>query len=149
MKVTEEVARRRLSLKIGDVDRAYAELRDLLNTRVDIDSAHEEKYYNDVEEGVVRAEIKCVEGFGQHSDAIYKIFLALDPSKGEMDIQMKSKLVTEYPDDKAWQDTLWYYAYRSIFEKFLYGTVREGYEHDVEEKTDAILRKARETLETR
>lgn len=130
-----------------DIDTAYSELRDLLNTRVNVDSVHEEKYYNDVEEGLIRARIRCEDGWGKYSEAVFKIFLTLNPSRSEMDIQIKSKLVTEYPDERPWQDSLWYYAYRSIFEKFLYGTVREGYEEDIEEQTDKILRRVRETLE--
>jgi hypothetical protein len=147
MKITEEVARRRQTLKVEDIDTAYSELRDLLNTRVNVDSVHEEKYYNDVEEGLIRARIRCEDGWGKYSEAVFKIFLSLNPSRSEMDIQIKSKLVTEYPDERPWQDSLWYYAYRSIFEKFLYGTVREGYEEDIEEQTDKILRRVRETLE--
>jgi hypothetical protein len=147
MKITEEVARRRQTLKVEDIDTAYSELRDLLNTRVNVDSVHEEKYYNDVEEGLIRARIRCEDGWGKYSEAVFKIFLTLNPSRSEMDIQIKSKLVTEYPDERPWQDSLWYYAYRSIFEKFLYGTVREGYEEDIEEQTDKILRRVRETLE--
>ncbi|MFB6100101.1 MAG: hypothetical protein ABEK16_02405 [Candidatus Nanohalobium sp.] len=149
MEIIEEAVRRRQTLKIRDPDRAYSELRDLLESRIALDHVHEEKYYNDVEEGLIRAKIEAEEGFDKHSEGVYEIFLTLDPSKGEMDIQIKGKIETHYPTEKPWQGTLWYYAYRSLFDKFLYGSVREGYEHAVEEKVDIILERVRETLEVK
>ncbi len=148
MEIIEEAARRRQTLKIQDSDRAYFELKDLLEHSIALDHAHEEQYYNDVEEGLIRAKIIADEGFDAHSEGIYEIFLTIDPSKGEMDIQIKGKIETHYPTSKPWQGNLWYYAYRSLFDKFLYGSVREGYEHAVEEKTDTIIHRVRETLET-
>jgi hypothetical protein len=147
MKIVEEVVRRRQTLKIEDIDTAYPELRDLLNNRINLDHVHEEKYYNDVEEGLIRAKIIAEEGFDKHTHAAYEIFVTIDPSKEELDIQVKGKLETHYPSEKAWQGTLWYYAYRSLFDKFLYGNVREGYEHAAESKVDTILERVRETLE--
>lgn len=147
MEIIEEAVRRRQTLKIRDVDRAYSELRDVLDNRIYFDHVHEEKYYNDVEQGLVRAKIVCEEHMDKHTAGVWEIFLTLDPEKGEMDIQIKAKLETHYPTEKPWQGTLWYYAYRSIFDKFLYGSVREGYEHAVEEKTDEVLQAVRDTLE--
>jgi hypothetical protein len=88
-----------------------------------------------------------MEGFDRHTVATYDIFLTIDPTKQEMDIQVKGKLETHYPTEKPWQKSLWYYAYRSLFDKFLYGSVREGYEHAAESKVDNILERVRETLE--
>lgn len=147
MEIIEEAARRRQTLKISDTDKAYAEFRDLLENRIALDHVHEKQYYNDVEQGLIRAEIEADEGFDAHSEGVYEIYLTLDPSKGEMDIQIKGKIETHYPTSKPWQGNLWYYAYRSLFDKFLYGSVREGYEHAVEEKTDTIIHRVRKTLE--
>lgn len=147
MNIVEEAVRRRQTLKIKDIDTAYPELRDLLNSRIALDHVHEEKYYNDVEEGLIRAKIIAEEGFDKHTHAKYEIFLTIDPSKEEMDIQIKGKLETHYPSEKVWQGTLWYYAYRSLFDKFLYGSVREGYEHAAESKVDTIFERVRESLE--
>ncbi|MEF8880413.1 MAG: hypothetical protein V5A72_01110 [Candidatus Nanohaloarchaea archaeon] len=147
MKITDEAVRRRQTLKVDDTDRAYAELRDLLENRIALDNVAEEKYYNDVEKGLIRARLNADEAFDAHSQAVYEIFLTLDPSKAEMDIQIKGKIVTEYPSGKPWQGTLWYYGYRALFDKFLYGNIREGYDHAAEEKVDTILKRVRETLE--
>jgi hypothetical protein len=147
MEIIEEALRRRQTLKIRDVDTAYSELRDVLDNRIYFDHVHEEKYYNDVEQGIVRAKIVCEEHMDKHTAGVWEIFLTLNPEKGEMDMQVKAKLETHYPTDKPWQGTLWYYAYRSIFDKFLYGSVREGFEEAVEEKTDDVFHAVRDTLE--
>lgn len=135
-------------MKIRDPDRAYSELRDLLNNRIALDGAEEVKYFNDIEKGVIRARINCEEGFDNHTAAEYEVYVTIDKQKKEMDMQVKAKLETHYPTDKPWQGTLWYYAYRALFDKFLYGSVREGFEHPAEEKLDIIMMRVRETLET-
>lgn len=149
MEITEEVTRRRQTLEIDDASRAYAELKDLLEHRIALDKADEGKYFNDLEKGQIRAKIDAKEQFDNHTAAEYEIFLTIDKEKMEMDMQVKGKLVTHYPTSKPWQGTLWYYAYRALFDKFLYGSVREGFEHAADEKVDTIMQRVRETLETR
>ena len=148
MNITEEVGRQRQTLKIDDPDRAYSEMKDLLESRIGFDHVHEEKYFNDVEKGQIRARLNCVEGFDNLTVGKWDIYLTVDKQKAEMDMQVKGKLVTSYPEEKKWQSTLWYYAYRSLFDKFLYGSVRHGFEHAAEEKVDTIMQRVRETLET-
>lgn len=135
-------------MKIGDPDRAYAELKDLFESRIALDGAHEDKYFNDLEKGQIRAKIDAHEGFDAHTQAEYEIFVTIDKQKSELDMQVKAKLETHYPSEKPWQGTLWYYAYRALFDKFLYGSVRHGYEHAAEGKLDTIMQRVRETLET-
>ena len=147
MKITEEVDRRRQNLKIEDSDRAYSELKDLLENRISLDDVHEEKYFNDIEKGQIRARIEAVEGMDRFTTVEVELFVTIDKSVPEMDIQAKVKLVTDYPTSKPWQGTLWYYAYRSIYDKFLYGGVREGFEEPAEEKLDKIMMRVRDTLE--
>lgn len=147
MKITEEVDRRRQNLKIEDSDRGYSELKDLLENRISLDDVHEEKYFNDIEKGQIRARIEAVEGMDRFTTVEVELFVTIDKSVPEMDIQAKVKLVTDYPTSKPWQGTLWYYAYRSIYDKFLYGSVREGFEEPAEEKLDKIMMRVRDTLE--
>jgi hypothetical protein len=64
-----------------------------------------------------------------------------------MELQVKAMLVTEYPEKFSYQSTVWYYAYRSLYDKFLYGSVREGYEHAVEDKLENLMQRVRGTLE--
>ncbi|MFO7793508.1 MAG: hypothetical protein R6V35_00845 [Candidatus Nanohaloarchaea archaeon] len=147
MKIVEEVERRRQTIVVEDAESAYSELRDLLDSKMSFDHVAEEKYFNDVDEGKIRAKIVTEEGFDKFTAENLEIHVTITPAKNEVDFQIKSKLVTEYPEKFAYQKTIWYYAYRSLFDKFLYGGVRHGYEHAVEEKLETLMERIRETLE--
>lgn len=147
MDIVEEAVRRRQTLELEYPKEAYSEIKDLLENRMTFDHVHEEKYYNDVDGDMIRVKIETVEGLDGETAEELEIFLKINKSSGETDIQVKGKLVTHYPDERMWQDTLWYYAYRSLYDKFLYGSVREGYEPAVEEKVDTLMTRMRETLE--
>jgi hypothetical protein len=148
MEIIEEAGRRRQTIKLDNPGQAYSELRELLESRMSFDHVHEEKYYNDVEKGKVRARLYTEDGFDRHTAEKLEIHLTIDPEKGEMDLQVKGMLVTEYPEKYKYHQTVWYYAYRSLYDKFLYGSVREGYEHAVEDKLENLMQRVRETLET-
>lgn len=147
MDITEEVARRRQEIRLQDSSRAYAELKDLLTNRISNDEVYEEKYFNDVDEGKIRSKVVAEEGMDKFTTAVHEIYVDINRSEGKANIQIKAKLVTEYPTEKSYQQSLWYYAYRALFDKFLYGENRAGHEEGVEEKTDKILERLREVLE--
>lgn len=147
MEIVEEVERRRQTIIVEDVDSAYSELKDLLESKMSFDHVHEEKYYNDVEEGKIRARVRTVEGYDKFTIEELEIHLTVNPEKEEMDLQVKAKLITEYPEKYSFHKTVWYYAYRSLFDKFLYGSVREGYEPAVEDKLETLMERTRNQLE--
>ena len=147
MEIIEEAVRRRQTLELEYPREAYDEIKDLLENRMGFDHVHEEKYYNDVDGDMIRVKIETAEWLDGETVEELEIFFKINKATGEVDIQVKGKLVTEYPDEKMWQDTLWYYAYRSLYDKFLYGSVREGYEPAVEEKVDSLMTRMRDTLE--
>ena len=147
MEIVEEVERRRQTIVVEDADSAYSELKSLLDDRMSFDHIHEDKYFNDVEEGLIRARITTVEGFDKFTHEGLEIHITINPEENEMDLQVKSKLLTHYPEKYSYQTTVWYYAYRSLFDKFLYGSVREGYEHAVEDKMETLMDRVRDTLE--
>ena len=147
MEIEEEITRRRQTIELENPQQAYAELRDLLSTRMSFDEVSEEKYFNDVDEGVIRARVETVERFDRYSIEQLELFLKIDKDKGELDLQIKGQIVTTYPENYSYQKTLWYYGYRSLFDKFLYGEVRHGYIPAVEEKTDTVMQRVRDLLE--
>ncbi len=147
MEVIEDVDRRRLTLKVEDPERAYDELRDLLQSKMSFDHVHEDKYYNDVEEGIIRARLITDEHFDRFTKEELEIFLKINKQENEMDLQVKAKLATHYPEKFSYQTTIWYYGYRGLYDKFLYGSVRHGYEHPVEEKLETLITRVRDTLE--
>jgi hypothetical protein len=148
MEVIEEVARRRQTIKVDDPESAYAELRDLLNGRMKFSKVTEEKYFNDVDGKDLRAKIETDWHMDRFTAEVMEIFFHVDREANEVDIQIKAELETHYPDSKRWQGSLWYYAYRSLFDKFLYGHVRHGYEPAVEERVQDLMEKIRTALES-
>jgi len=147
MEIIEELGRRRQEIKLQHVDRAYSEIRDLLTNRISQDEVHEEKYFNDVDTGKIRSKVVMEEQQDKFTFEVHEIFIDINKEERKANIQIKSKLKTEYPTEKDYQTSLWYYAYRALFDKFLYGETRGGYEEDVEEKRDLIIEKLRENLE--
>jgi len=141
------LGRRRQEIKLQHVDRAYSEIRDLLTNRISQDEVHEEKYFNDVDTGKIRSKVVMEEQQDKFTFEVHEIFIDINKEERKANIQIKSKLKTEYPTEKDYQTSLWYYAYRALFDKFLYGETRGGYEEDVEEKRDLIIEKLRENLE--
>ncbi|EGQ43787.1 MAG: hypothetical protein J07AB43_04530 [Candidatus Nanosalina sp. J07AB43] len=147
MEIIEEIGRRRQDIRLEDTDRAYAEIRDLLTSRISQDEVREEKYFNDVDTGKIRSKVILEEGMDKFTSEVHEIFIDINKQEKKVNIQVKSKLKTEYPTEKDYQESLWYYAYRALFDKFLYGETRGGYEEDVEEKRDLIVERLRENLE--
>lgn len=146
MDIVEEIDRRRNTFAIEEPDRVYPEIRDLLDRRMSFDEVREEKYFNDIEEEKVRSKIVTVEFLDNVTREELEIFLYMDGRSKELDIQVKGKLITEY-DTSGWKNTLWYYAYRALYDKFLYGQVRHGYEDAVAEKMDQLLERIRQNVE--
>lgn len=149
MEITEEILRRRQTIEAEDPEEAYVELRDLLENRIKFSKVTEEKYYNDVDGRHLRAKIITAFWMDKYTREELEIFFHVDREKSEVEIQVKAKLVTEYPSETNFQNSLWYYAYRSLFDKFLYGEVRHGYEEPVEHRVDDLMEKVREQLEAK
>jgi len=146
MDIVEEVIRRRQTIAVEDPESVYSEVRDLLERRMSFDHVKEEKYFHDVEDGQTRSKIITEEEFDEQTKEVLEIFLTISPESKELDIQVKGKLVTEY-DVEGWRDSMWYYAYRALYDKFLYGEVRHGFEEYVEEKVDEFLERTRQNVE--
>lgn len=134
-------------MKVEHPQQAYSEMRDLLENRMAFDHVEEEKYYNDVDGDMIRTKISTVEFLDGETAEELDIYFKINKASGEVDVQVKGRLKTHYPEDYSWQKTIWYYAYRSLYDKFLYGGVREGYEPLVEEKVETLMTRLRETLE--
>jgi hypothetical protein len=148
MEIVEEVTRRRQTLALDNPQTTYSEVRDLLERRMSFDEVREEKYFNDVEEGTIRSRIITTEYYDQYSREEIEIYLYISKQSREMDLQIKAKLITHYATE-GWKNTLWYYAYRALYEKFLYGQVRHEYEPAVEQKADQLLTRVRDNVEAK
>lgn len=146
MDIVEEVARRRQTIELDDPESAYSEIRDLLERRMAFDEVKEEKYFHDVEEGTVRSKVITVEDFDKYSREELEVFIVINPQSRELDLQVKGKIVTHYKTE-GWKGSLWYYAYRALYDKFLYGSARHGFEEYIEEKMDELMERVRQNVE--
>lgn len=146
MEIVEEAVRRRQTIALDNPQQAYPEIKDLLERRMAFDHVQEEKYFHDVDEGTVRSKIITVEAFDRYTHEELEIYLVINKQARELDIQVKGKIITEY-DTEGYKDSLWYYAYRALYDKFLYGEVRHGFEHAVEDKVEELLTRVRQNVE--
>jgi len=101
MDIVEEAGRRRMTLKLENPGSAYSEMRDLLETRMSFDHVHEEKYFNDVEEGKVRARLETSDGFDRFTNEKLKIFLTIDPKKARWTFRSSRCLSQPTPRSSA------------------------------------------------
>lgn len=147
MEIIEEIGRRRQEIKVKNPERAYSEIRDLLENRLSYDEVYEEKYFNDVEEGRIRTKVILVEAFDKFTAEEIELHLSIEKQSSTLEMQLKAKMETSYPTEKKYQQSLWYYAYRSLFDKFIYGETRGGYEEDIEHDMDEVIRLVRENME--
>ncbi|MFB6199356.1 MAG: hypothetical protein ABEJ83_00635 [Candidatus Nanohaloarchaea archaeon] len=145
MKIQEEVVRRRQTLQLEEPERTYPEIKDLLERRMSFDHVSETQHRQEAKNNNLKAKVETVEAFDKYTQEKLEIFIVIDKDKGELDLQIKGKLVTEY-NTSGWRGNLWYYAYRALYEKFLYGHVREGWEDAVEEKVDELLERIRQNV---
>ncbi|MFB6292229.1 MAG: hypothetical protein ABEI58_02435 [Candidatus Nanohaloarchaea archaeon] len=148
MEIVEEVVRRRQTIAVDDPEAVYPEIRDLLERRMYFDHVQEDRYFHDVDEGNIRSKIITIEAFDNVTVEELEIYVHISRQTHELDIQVKGKLVTEY-ETSGWKGSLWYYAYRALYDKFLYGEVRHGYEPSVEEKVSEFMHRVRENVEAR
>ena len=146
MDIVEDVTVRDQEVRTPHPESAYPELRELLESRMSFDHVEEEKYYNDLENGVIRARIKTVEGMDNYTAEILQIYLTVKKESSTVEIKVKGKLETHYPEDFSWQNTVWYYAYRALYDEFVYGSVRAGFEDAVEDKIEELMDRTREVL---
>lgn len=147
MQIPEGVTRRKQTFAIDNPQEVYSEIRDLLERRMGFDEVTETKYFNDVDEGVIRSKIETTEFYDHKTKEELEINLYINQKDRELDVEVKGKLITFYPTDGGIKDSLWYYAYTAIYEKFLYGQVRAEYEPAVKEKVETLFSRIRDNVE--
>jgi len=100
------------------------------------DKVIEEKHYQDIDEGVIRAKINTVEGYDSYTTEKIEMLLTLKPD--ELNIEMKVQMVISYDAD-GWKDNIIYYGYKALFHKYLHAGRAHHYEHGMEDKADEII----------
>jgi len=139
MEITEEVGRRQKTIKIEDTTSIYSRFKQFLQTQMQYEKVIENEYRENVEKENIVAEIETKKQIHKFTSEIIKIKLEIDSEESELTIKIKSFVETSYPEDHIHQKTIWYYMYRSVYDKFLYGSVRQRYTSDIEDNLENLV----------
>jgi len=149
MEIVEEVVRRRDTIPLQSPEETYSEIRDLLERRMGFDHVKELKYFKNIDKGTVKTKLVTEKHYDQFTQANFEIHGVINTDSQELDIQVKAKIITHYSLGNNRKDPLWRYAYRTLYDKFLYGRVRKGFHEDVEEDLEELMTRIRQTTEVK
>ena len=148
MEIDEEIERRRVNIKIDKDPRdTYDEFKHMLENKHLFEGVEETEYYSNQQENTLRAKLIAEEHIDNFTEEKIHIHIKTTEQTDEAQVQIKGSLVTEYPQTWRYQKTLWYYAYRSLYDKFLYGNVRAGYEPVIDDKIEKVIKTLKEEIE--
>lgn len=143
IEIGEEVVKKRVEYNVEDTSNVYNEIRDLLNSRVSFGTVKEEKYYNDIETGVVRAEIETMDQYDKYFFEEIEILLTIKPES--VKIELEGELVAKYPNS-GWRDNLVYYGYIALFHRLIGIKNQHKYEEWVEGKVEELTERIDNSL---
>lgn len=135
MHIIEEVDRRSSTVKVRDWQEVYKEIVNILENRFDFSRVREVKFRHWMDVGKVFSKIFChkeVDKFTEIKLTI-KIYVdILNEPKGTAKIEIRSKgeVDTIYPEETEFQQSLLYFTFRSIWDKFVYGWARERWKEE-------------------
>lgn len=146
LEIEEEIDRRRINHSTEmDAETAYHQLKHLIEHKTGFEKVEETENYQDQTAELIRTKLIAEEEIDRFTDQ--KLHINIKISSGEARIQIQGHMVTEYPESFRYQKTVWYYAFRSLYDKFLYGNVRAGYEPLIEDEIQNLIEEIQETLE--
>ncbi len=150
MYIEEEVGRKTTTVNVSDWENAYKEVKHLLESRFKFDRVEEEKFRHHVERGLIISKINC---YIEVDDFSYKeVTLVLNITKDEAEgksatvtVDSKGEVVTNYSNENG-KRSVWYYAFRSIYDKFIYGQARGKWKEDTAELVREVHSELRGSL---
>lgn len=139
MYVEEEVGRKTSTVDVADWEDAYMEVKDILEGRFFFEEVEEERFRHHKDKGLIVSKINAIEELDKFSELEITLVLTIDileegSKRATLTIDSKGEVITEYPEDSAWQRSPMYYALRSIWDKLVYGWSREKWKDEGEEK---------------
>lgn len=145
MDIEEEIERRRININTDkDIETAYHQAKETIEHKAGFETVEETNHFKDKPKKLIRTKLIAEEEIDKFTEE--KITIHLKIKENQVNIQIKGILVTEYPEKFNFQATLWYYMYRSLYDKFLYGNVRSGYKPVIEDKIDTTIQNLQKTL---
>ena len=142
MFVREEVIRKYSTLKVQEWEKAYSELKDILERGFKFDRVEERDFRHHKDRGRVESKILCHVGEDKYTEILVTmrviIEISEDGSSAEIELRSKGEVLTEYPEETSFQNSLVYIALRSIWDKFFYGWARGKWKEECRELLNDI-----------
>lgn len=157
MYVEEEVSRKSSTVDVKDWERAYEELKNILENRFFFHRVEEEKFRHHIEKGIIVSKLNCYRDVDDFTTIEITIVVTIEqagPDSREAHITLDSKgeVVTRYPEDTAFQRSVIYFALRSLWDKVVYGWARGKWKDEAQQlmiDVHSEIRGFLESLETR
>lgn len=154
MLVQESVGRKSSTVDTADWERAYREVKDILERRFEFDRVEEKRFLHHRDKGNVVSRIELMEELDKYTDLEVELVLTFDlegdGNAAALTIDTDGKVVTRYPEESSWQRHPLYFALRSFWDKLVYGFVRGRWEDEAHETVldiHAAIRGALKTVE--
>lgn len=146
MYIEEDVGRRESTIQVDNWKDAYYEFKDILEKRFQFMRVEEVEFEHHKDHGTVFSIINA----HRHLDDFTRILLDLrfnikigsDSENAEILLDSKALVITEYPEETSFQESLLYYAFRSMWDKLVYGWNRRRWK----EQADELLVRVHEQL---
>ncbi|MFB6075625.1 MAG: hypothetical protein ABEK17_00625 [Candidatus Aenigmatarchaeota archaeon] len=135
---------------IPNPHKIYGEVKTILEDRIKMDDVNEENYEHtkgaDKEE--VKVELEATKSLDKFSKIVIEVTTETELKPvhkedieyvGKIEIEAEGKVVTEYPQESAIQKSILWDAFRSFYEKTLYGDIKDNYK-DMRDKYMRTLR---------
>ncbi len=150
MYIEEEAGRKTTTVDVSDWEVAYREVKDLLENRFVFDRVEEEKFRHHVERGLIISKINCYNEMDDFTVVEITIVLNItkDDPKGlsaSVTVDSKGEVVTKYSNSSGTR-SVWYYAFRSVYDKLVYGWARGKWKDDARELLNEIHSELRGSL---
>jgi len=138
MYVEDEVGRKTSTVDVADWEEAYREIKDILENRFFFEEVEEERFRHHKDKGIVVSKVNAIEELDKFTEIELTFVVTIDileqgSNRATITLDSKAEVITEYPEDSAWQQSPLYYALRSIWDKLVYGWARGKWTDEAEE----------------
>ncbi len=137
MFVEEDVGRKTSRFQVSDWENAYNEFKDLIERRFQFMHVQEKKFIHHKDRGMVYSFVSADRQMDDFTkiqlQMEFEIKIGADRKSAEIEMDTKAVVITEYPEETGFQESLVYYAMRSIWDKLVYGWNREKWKKQAEE----------------
>lgn len=124
--------------KIPNPNHVYKEIQDIMEKAgIHEDDINEEKYSHEKnEKETIFTKFKGKKKLDVYSkiEIVTEVLIKMKPVNkkdiefmGDIEVKLKGKVITEYPQESRLQKSILWNALRGIYEKLIYGGVREEY----------------------